>query len=137
MKKKYLLSLIGISCGIILLTGCGSKEKLVCTQSQGTDENGSTEIVATLEDDKVTKVEIGFVFESAEEAKEEYEKSKDSSMAKSFQLKLSGNKIIAQNGEKMFGGNFEDEEGTPNKKVIGMTKQEFIDEVEKTGFKCK
>lgn len=72
MKKNVkILGVIAIS--LMLMTGCGSEKKLVCTD---TDGKLTEEITFKFVDDKITNVKM--VYTSEQSSKEEAENNKDS-----------------------------------------------------------
>ena len=135
MKNKFYLGLIGVGCGLLFLTGCGSSNKVTCTATQEEDgKKMSAEIVATLDGDKVKSVAATLEFDSEETASQYYGFI---SLANAFaeeggekiDAKLDGKKIVVNNYEKM------SEQG----EIAGLTKDEFIKKMEadEAGFKCK
>ncbi len=108
--KKVVLGL-----GICLLfAGCGGN-KVVCTATEESgDEKVTMEIAATLKDDVVSKVTTTMEFSNEDTAKE-YSKYMTGS-------KLSGKKVVSE------------EEATEDEKI---SKKEFIETMEDSGFKCK
>lgn len=108
--KKVVLGL-----GICLLfAGCGGN-KVVCTRTEEAgDEKVTMEISATLKDGNVTKATTTMEF-STEDTAKEYAKYMTGS-------KRSGKKVTSE------------EEAPANEKV---SKKEFIESMEDSGFKCK
>ena len=108
--KKVVLGL-----GICLLfAGCGGN-KVVCTRTEGNDDEKVTmEMAATLKDGNVTKVTTTMEFSNEDTAKQ-YAKYMTGS-------KRNGKKVVSE------------EEAPKDEKL---TKKDFVKSMEDSGFKCK
>lgn len=150
MKKLYLGAVVGAS-ALLLLTGCGSGNKVNCTASF--EEGGhkyTGELIADLDnDDKVKDLSASMTFETEEDADQFYSMYESLiNMAKQYaeegqevpeiNIKKDGKKVIISDYaalEEM--GSDEDGE-----KLIGMSKDDFIkkiesDESDGTKWTCK
>ncbi len=137
MKKMYLGAITGM-CGLLLLTGCGSGNKVTC--SSEFEESGhkfSSEIVASLDgDNKVKDVSASMTFENADDAEQFYSMYQGIlDMAKSYggeeevpkiDIKKEGNKIIIDNFAEFEKMSSDDDSAN----IIGMTKEDFIKQIE-------
>jgi len=125
MKKYFLIAVVGV----LLLTGCGKSNQVVCSASL--EEGGlsmKVALVGTLENDKISKVAYEYEFKDSATA-EQY----CSLIKLSYpDAQCSGSKITIPDATGML------ETGT-DKKVIGMTKDEFISfaKADSTGVTCK
>ena len=140
--KKVFIGLIGFGCGLLLLTGCGSSNKVVCSLSS-TDEDAevTADIIATIEDDKVKGVSAKMMFDTEANASTFYgflniaqQYSED---AKNLDAKLDGKTITIGDYSYMLEHEASKEEGLEEVKVIGKPKQSFIDLMEAQSYKCK
>ena len=115
----------------LLLTGCGKNNKVTCS---GTQEEGgkkfTTEITATLKDDKVNSLSSKMTFGDEESAKEycgmlALASSFTSNENEKIDYKCDGKSVTINNFENLVSDDDDD-------KIIGLTKQEFIDEMTKS-----
>ena len=125
MKKYFLIAVVGI----LLLTGCGKSNQVTCTTSM--EQGGISMKVSVIADldgsEKVTKVAYEYDFGDAKSAE-----SYCSLIKLSYSdAQCSGSKITIPDATSML------EEG--GKKVVGMTKDEFINyaKADSTNVTCK
>lgn len=140
--KKVFMGLISFGCGVLLLTGCGSSNKVVCSLST-TDEDAeiTADIIATIEDDKVKGVSAKMVFDTEANAStfygfltiaQQYSEEKIN-----LDAKLDGKTISIGDYSYMIEQEANEEDGIEEIKVIGKSKQSFIDLMESQNYKCK
>ena len=132
MKKGILLGLASL----FILTGCGGN-KVVCTGKM--DEAGmkaEVKVTATLKSDKVSNIAADMTFDDESTAKSycslfELANSFAEKEEDKISFECKGKTISFKDYSKMV----DDDEDT---KIIGMSKADFIKEMEKTdGVKCK
>lgn len=131
--KKYLLVLV---CALLLfVTGCGNKNQVKCTQSA--TEGGVTmkvEVVADLDqNNKITDVSMTYDLgdkTTADSFCSLLKASVDSEKGQT--VKCSGTKITLNGLDS-----FDEDEDVESEKVIGKTKDEFVNEAIAEGFTCK
>lgn len=114
--------------GILLLTGCGSKKTVVCSETVKADDGEyKVEVIGNLKDGKISSVDAKFTFDSEDTAQEmcsmfalysSFASSDEESDSNKFEYKCDGKIITITNYEQLV----EDDET----KVVGMTKDEFI-----------
>ncbi len=142
MNKK-ILGLLGIGCGLLLLTGCGSSgDKVVCTATESEGGMSMTaEVTAKLKDNKVDSAEAAIVFDSEETASQYYGMlalvESFSEDGKKLGAKLDGKKVTIENFANVIEEEADEEEGTEAVKVIGESKEDFIKLMEAEGYSCK
>ena len=134
MKKVVFL----IAICALFLTGCGSKDKLVC--SGKTDMMGysvEAKVTAEFKNDKVSDVKAELVFDDEDTAKSmcsmfELANSMAGSEEEKMSIECKGKSLVFKDFSQLI----EDEE--TNEKVIGMSKADFIKEMEETeNVTCK
>ena len=133
--------------GALLLTGCGgsSKYDYVCTAKvEDGDERAEVEFGIKLENDKVKTVDLTYIFETEEYAKQMYsvfnminQFAEDESQK--IDVTQSGKEVLIKNYEKISSENEDDEDSMGN--LVGMTKEEFKEALEKmptaSNISCK
>jgi hypothetical protein len=113
--KKSIFSLLILFAGVLLLTGCGSSNKVVCTVKLETNDMESQELTAELDkDNKVEKIQLVISYTSKDAAKTDYES------AKSYY-----GDSISQSGKKITVKDLQTKSGW--KDIVGKTKEEFIE----------
>ena len=144
---KKLFGIAGILFAGLVLTACGSSkgDKIVCT-AEGKDDQGKTqkvEVIAYLKDGKVSNAEESFTFETEEEAKQYYNiyQAFMTMGGVEIDMELDGKTFTIKDLAKLMETEGDEEEGSP--KLIGMTKEEFIEYANSTRegqdvkFECK
>ena len=130
MKKCYVIVLLMIS---FLMVGCG-KNQVVCTKKTTANEKTiNEEVIAELDsDNKVTSVYGSYIFDDEEMAKTYCDTFK-TVLGKEFSDKIScsNKKVTIKDLDKM------QEDVEESKKVIGMSKEEFVKLEGETGHICE
>ncbi|MCR5787685.1 MAG: hypothetical protein K6G37_01160 [Bacilli bacterium] len=129
MKKVAVLGLTSL----FLLTGCGSKNNVVCTGS--TNEGGekiSMKVTGSLKGDKIEKVSAKLTFGSKDKAKQycsifELANSMASDSKDKIDVKCSGKSIEFKDYTKV----------SSDDSIIGASKADFIKAMEEQELKCK
>lgn len=134
--KKYLLVVFG---ALLLVTGCGKKNQVVCTASMSEGGmNMEAEVVGELDkDNKISSVTVTYDLKDKSTADSYCSLFKMATNSeKGVSVECSGTKVIMKGLEGL------DTDSDEEDKVIGLTKEEFIKkatETEEEGvkFTCK
>lgn len=136
--KKVFFSLTAVL-GVLLLTGCGSSNKVTC--SAEVEESGKTykgEIVAKLDgDNKVKDASITMEFETEDDASQYYSTyqmiinfakqfAQEGQEVPEINIKKDGKKVIISDYAAFAKTNSEEE----SEELIGMSKEDFIKKME-------
>ena len=128
--KKYAFLMVA---GLLLVSGCGSKNEVVCTGSSSEDGmNLTMKVTATIKDEKVSAAKAVMTFDSKEMA-DAYcgifnLASSLTEDGEKIDVKCDGKDVIFNDYSQ-----FADSED----QIIGMSKEDFIKAMETSELSCK
>ena len=126
MKKKLLFGFTTAVCGLLLLTGCGSSNKVVCSSTLESTTGKKVEYEVTAEidsDNKIKSVTAAFIYESEEDANDAYDSFKE----RKASVEAEGEILdydVTKSGKKLIVGSTGEFE-----KLIGYSKDDFVKEL--------